>query len=59
MIAAMQQGGMWETAVNQAFDEVELLATLDDLLFQPCVAGISCGEKRSMNFFGLINRRKP
>jgi hypothetical protein len=33
VIAAMRQGGVGETAVNQAFDEAELLAALDDLLF--------------------------
>jgi hypothetical protein len=33
VIAAMRQGGVGETAVNGTFDEAELLAALDDLLF--------------------------
>ena len=33
VVTALRQGGVRETAVNQAFDEVELLAALDDLLF--------------------------
>jgi hypothetical protein len=33
VVTALRQGGVRETAVGGAFDEVELLAALDDLLF--------------------------
>jgi hypothetical protein len=33
VVTALRQGGVEETAVGQPFDEAELLAALDDLLF--------------------------
>jgi hypothetical protein len=33
VVTALRQGGVGETAVGAAFDEAELLAALDDLLF--------------------------
>ncbi len=33
VVTALRQGGVGETAVSEAFDEADLLAALDDLLF--------------------------
>lgn len=33
VVTALRQGGVGEAAVGQPFDEAELLAALDDLLF--------------------------